>query len=87
MRLDGTRLATEPSLALTLGGEGPKAPTAVKALIADQGLLISWTQTADRTTVRGYQVLCAPGPSSPATAAYEICGAAPPDGGAGRSRR
>ena len=83
VRLDGTRLASEPSLALTLGGEGPKAPTAVKALIADQGLLISWTQTADRTTVRGYQVLCAPGPSSPATAAYDICAAAPPDGGAG----
>ena len=55
----------------------------MKTLIADQGLLISWTQTADRTTVRGYQVLCAPGPSSPATAAYDICGAAPPDGGAG----
>src|SRR6188508_560363 len=43
VRLDGTRLATEPSLALTLGGEGPKAPTAVKTLTAEQGLLISWT--------------------------------------------
>ena len=41
VRLDGTRLATEPSLALTLGGEGPKPPTAVKTLVANQGLLES----------------------------------------------
>ena len=54
-------------------------PTAVKTLTADQGLLISWTPTGDSTTLQGHQVLCAPGPAAPATAAYDICGAAPPD--------
>jgi hypothetical protein len=83
VRLDGARLATEPSLALTLGGDGPKAPTEVKTLTADQGLLISWKATGDSTALQGHQVLCAPGPSSPATAAYDLCPAALPDGGAG----
>jgi len=83
VRLDGARLATEPSLALTLGGEGPKAPTAVKTLTAEQGLLISWKATGNGDTLKGHQVLCAPGPSSPATAAYDLCPAALPDGGVG----
>jgi hypothetical protein len=82
VRLDGARLSTEPSLALTLGGAGPKGPTAVKALSADQGLLVSWTPTGDSTTLRGHQVLCSPGPVKPATPSYDACGAAVPDGGA-----
>src|SRR5262249_28935682 len=43
VRLDGERLASEPSLALTLGGAGPAAPTGVSTVGADEGLLVSWT--------------------------------------------
>ncbi|MDB4982004.1 MAG: hypothetical protein JWM82_2756, partial [Myxococcales bacterium] len=86
-RLDGTRLATEPSVALTLGGAGPKAPTAVKTQSADSGLLVSWTPTGDATTLRGHQVLCSPGPTPTAsTASYDSCGtaaASQTDAGAG----
>jgi MYXO-CTERM domain-containing protein len=81
VRLDGTRLASEPSLALTLGGAGPTPPTAVKAQTAESGLLVSWTPSAD--AVAGYQVLCSPGPAVASTARYDVCGAASPDGGAG----
>jgi MYXO-CTERM domain-containing protein len=83
VRLDGARLPTEPSLALTLGGAGPKAPTAVKAQTAAEGLLVSWTATGDATTLQGHQVLCSPGPATAATARYDTCAASAPDGGAG----
>jgi MYXO-CTERM domain-containing protein len=83
VRLDGTRLSSEPSLALTLGGAGPKAPTAVKAQSADSGLLVSWTASGDATTLRGHQVLCSPGPATAATASYDTCGTAAPQGDAG----
>jgi hypothetical protein len=83
VRLDGARLDTEPSLALTLGGAGPDAPTDVAAVSADQGFLVTWTPTGDSTTLQGHQVLCAPGPATPAKAAYDLCGSAPTDGGTG----
>jgi hypothetical protein len=83
VRLDGERLATEPSLALTLGGAGPTAPTAVKAQVADQGLLVSWTATGDATTLQGHQVLCSPGAATASTAVYDTCPASLPDGGTG----
>jgi hypothetical protein len=83
VRLDGTRLATEPSLALTLGGAGPTAPTSVTLASASDGLLVSWTATGDATTLQGHQVLCAPAPVAATAAAYDTCPAALPDGGTG----
>jgi len=83
VRLDGARLTTEPSLPLTLGGAGPSAPTDVKAVGADEGLLVSWTPSGDGTTLRGHQVLCAPGPAKASTASYDTCGVSAPGSGAG----
>jgi hypothetical protein len=83
VRVDGARIASEPSLAITLGGAGPSPPTAVKAILANDGLLISWTPSGDSTTLRGHQVLCSPAPVSPSAAAYDVCPAAAPDGGVG----
>ena len=83
VRLDGTRLPTEPSLALTLGGAGPTAPTSVTLASASDGLLVSWTATGDATTLQGHQVLCAPAPATPMSPAYDTCPAALPDGGTG----
>jgi hypothetical protein len=83
VRLDGARLATEPSLLLTLGGAGPAAPKDVKAVSADQGLLVSWTAGGDTATLQGHQVLCAPAPTAPSAPSYDTCGIAAPDAGAG----
>jgi len=83
VRLDGTRLTTEPSLALTLGGAGPAAPTDVKTVSADGGLLVSWTASGDGTTLLGHQVLCSPGAATASDAWYDTCGLSTPDGGAG----
>jgi hypothetical protein len=86
VRQNGTRIASHPSLAIGIGGAGPQAPTAVKLTTADSGLLVSWTGVADGTTIQGYQILCAPGPSPAPAAAYELCpaaAAAAPDGGTG----
>jgi MYXO-CTERM domain-containing protein len=81
VRLDGSRLASEPSLAITLGGAGPAAPTAVKAVPASEGLLVSWTATSDASALRGHQVLCSPGPATPRAASWETCGTSTTDGG------
>ncbi|HEY7371098.1 MAG TPA: MXAN_2562 family outer membrane beta-barrel protein [Polyangia bacterium] len=84
VRVGGTRLTTEPSVALTVGGTGPSAPTGVTTVSADEGLVVSWTAASDTSTVQGYQVLCMPGPATPAAPAYDdSCSAAAPDGGAG----
>jgi hypothetical protein len=83
IRVDGTRLSTEPSLALTLGGAGPKAPTAVTVKSADQGLAVSWTASGDATTLSGHQLLCAPAGTTAFTAHYDLCPASAPDGGTG----
>ncbi|HEY4185180.1 MAG TPA: MXAN_2562 family outer membrane beta-barrel protein [Polyangia bacterium] len=77
VRVDGTLLATQPSLAVTLRGAGPVTPTAVTAQTADSGLLVSWTTTGDATTLQGHQVFCSPGPTSASTAAFETCDALP----------
>jgi hypothetical protein len=82
-RYDGSRLATEPSVPLTLGGAGPSAPTTVMTTTADDGLLVSWTATGDGTTLSGHQVLCAPGPTTASAATYDLCAADVPDGGTG----
>lgn len=85
VRLDGSRLASEPSLALTLGGAGPAAPTAVKVVPASDGLLVSWTATSDVSALRGHQVLCSPGPATAHTPSWDTCGtsASTSDGGTG----
>jgi hypothetical protein len=83
VRLDGTRLTSEPSLAVTLGGAGPKPPTGVKVTPGDEGLLISWTPTGDATTLQGHQVLCSPGPTKPPAAHWDTCDAVAPAGEAG----
>ena len=77
VRVDGTRLASQPSLPITLRSAGPVTPTAVTAQTADGGLLISWTTSGDATTLQGHQVFCSPGPATPATAAFETCDALP----------
>jgi hypothetical protein len=85
VRVDGERLASEPSLPLTLGGVGPTAPTGVTVVGADEGLLVSWTSAGDASTLQGYQVLCSPGAASPSQPSYDLCPAAAPpsapDGG------
>ncbi|HVU49060.1 MAG TPA: MXAN_2562 family outer membrane beta-barrel protein [Polyangia bacterium] len=83
VRLDGERLASEPSLPLTLGGAGPTAPTGVTTVGADEGLLVSWTSAGDASTLQGYQVLCSPGAATAQAASYDTCPAAQPDGGTG----
>jgi hypothetical protein len=83
VRLDGSRLATQPSLLLTLGGAGPAAPKDVTAVSAEQGLLVSWTAAGDATTLQGHQVLCAPGPAAASAAAFDTCGVSTADAGAG----
>ena len=77
VRVDGTRLSTQPSLAITLRSAGPVTPTAVTAQTADSGLLISWSTTGDATTLQGHQVFCSPGPATASTAAFETCAALP----------
>jgi len=77
VRVDGTRLATQPSLAITLRSAGPVTPTKVTAQTADSGLLVSWSTTGDVTTLQGHQVFCLPGATAPATAAFETCAALP----------
>src|SRR5438477_279589 len=83
IRVDGSRLATEPSLALTLGGAGPKTPTAVTVKSGDQGLAVSWTASGDATTLKGHQLLCSPAGTTAFTAHYDLCPASAPDGGTG----
>lgn len=80
IRVDGARLATEPSLALTLGGAGPKTPTAVTVKSGDQGLVVSWTASGDATTLSGHQLMCSPSGKTAFTARYDLCSATAPDG-------
>ena len=77
------RLQSEPALALTLGGAGPGAPTDVKTVSSDEGLLVSWTASGDASSLQGHQVLCSPGATTPSTASYDTCGVPAADGGAG----
>jgi hypothetical protein len=87
--VDGVPPSSQPSLLLTLGGAGPAAPSDVKTVSADQGLLVSWSSTDDGTNLLGYQVLCAPGPATASAASWDTCGVPAPssdggtDGGAG----
>ncbi len=83
VRANGTRLSSEPSLSISLGGSGPTAPTGVTAQTADSGLLVSWTAPSTTSTLAGYQVLCSPGPGSPAAAEYDNCAADSSSGGTG----
>jgi hypothetical protein len=71
---DGVALPFTLALALPVTATVVAAPTAVTALPADQGLLVSWTPPADRSQVSGYQVLCLPRPAQASPAAYESCG-------------
>jgi len=77
VRVDGTRLSSQPSLAVTLRSAGPVTPTAVTAQTADSGLLVSWSTTGDSTTLQGHQVFCSPGPATASTAAFDTCAALP----------
>jgi hypothetical protein len=71
---DGVALNFAPMLALAVITGTVSAPTAVTALPANQGLLVSWTPPSDTSLVAGYQVLCLPRPTAAATAGYESCG-------------
>ena len=77
VRVDGTRLDSQPSAAITLRSAGPPTPTAVTAQTADSGLLVSWSTTGDATTLQGHQVFCSPGPTTAAAAAFQTCAALP----------
>ena len=84
VRLNGSRLASHPQLQVTVGGDGPAAPTKVATVSAENGLLVTWTPPGDTTTLHGYQVLCSPGPMPAKTAAYDnSCAAAAPPGTGG----
>jgi len=83
VRANGTRLSSEPSLSISLGGSGPSAPTGTQTVSADSGLLVSWKQPSTTSTLVGYQVLCSPGPSSPPSAEFDNCAADAPSGGSG----
>ena len=71
---DGTVLPLPLPLELPVVATVVSAPTDVKALPSNHGLLVSWTAPADTSQVAGYQVLCLPGPAQASTAAYETCG-------------
>jgi hypothetical protein len=73
---DGTALAFSLSQELPVVATTVAAPTAVTALPANHGILVSWTPPADTSQVAGYQVLCLPRPAAASTAAYETCGLA-----------
>lgn len=77
VRVDGTRLGSQPSLPLTLRSAGPVTPTAVTAKTADSGLLVSWSTAGDATTLQGHQLFCSPAPATASTAAFETCAALP----------
>jgi hypothetical protein len=81
---DGAQLSFAPTVSLPIITTTVTAPTAVTALAADKGILVTWTPPADTSQVAGYQVLCLPGPAVPATAGYESCQVATTvvDGGA-----
>jgi hypothetical protein len=81
--VDATAVASPPSLALGVGGAPPAAPTAVTAVSADSGLLVSWTAPSDTSTIGGYQVLCSPAPAAAVAPAYTICANAIPPGRTG----
>ncbi len=83
VRLNGTRIDSQPSLSISVGGSGPSAPTGVAAQTADSGLLVSWKAPSSTGTLAGYQVLCSPGPSSPSSAQFDNCAADPPSVDAG----
>jgi hypothetical protein len=83
VRQDGSRLDSEPSLAINLGGAGLVSPTATAAQSADKGLLVSWRTSADSSTIQGHQVLCSPALASPPSAAFDYCSASAPTGGTG----
>ncbi len=83
VRANGTRLDSEPSLSISLGGSGPVAPTGVTAETADSGLLVSWTAPSTTSTLTGYQVFCSPGPDSAPAAEFDNCAADTPSGGSG----
>lgn len=83
IRLNGNRISTQPSLAISLGGAAPVAPSAVKTQTADSGLLVSWTAPTSTSTIQGYQVFCSPAPSNPPAAAFDTCANATPPPGSG----
>jgi hypothetical protein len=81
-RKAGGEVAASPSLVYKIvSGGGPSAPTGVTALTAENGLLVSWKAPASTTGIGAYQVLCAPGKTTPDPPLYESCDAA--QGGAG----
>ena len=71
---DGNALSFALSVDLQVITKTVSAPTAIKAVPANEGLLVSWTGPSDTSLVAGYQVLCLPRPATAATAGYESCG-------------
>ena len=88
VRVNGTRIDSQPSLTINLGGARPTPPTAVTAKTADSGLLVSWTPPASTAADPGVsgvvlarsQQSTGRGPSTPAPARC-------PPGGPGGSPR
>jgi MYXO-CTERM domain-containing protein len=79
-----TALSAQPSIALSLGGPGPIAPTEVKTVSAEKGLVVSWTPKGDASTLFGHQVLCSPAPATPGRPWYDTtCAVSKTDGGTG----
>jgi hypothetical protein len=70
---DGVALSFALSMDLPIITTTVGAPTAVTALAADKGILVTWTPPADASLVAGYQVLCLPTPKVASTAGYESC--------------
>jgi len=71
---DGVALTFAPTTDIPVITTTVAAPTAVTALAANQGLLVTWTPPKDTSLVAGYQVLCLPPPTAASTAGYESCG-------------
>ena len=71
---DGVALSFPLSMDLPIITATVGAPTAVSALAADKGILVTWTPPADISLVSGYQVLRLPRPVTAVAAGYESCG-------------
>ena len=83
VRLNGTRIDSQPSLTINLGGARPNAAHGRHGPDRRRrpaGVVDRRRRAPPR--IQGYQVLCSPGPSSPPAAAFDTCAGALPTGGA-----
>ena len=71
---DGVALNFTPTIELDVTAATVGAPTAVTATPGNTGINVQWTAPANASLVAGYQVLCLPRPTTPASQGYESCG-------------